>query len=263
VKKIFISGASSGIGKLLSEKLGEQGHELILASRSIEYNEKVPDAVLLKMDVSDKSAIDVSMAGINELDVAVINAGFPQFGFIETVSHEEMEYQFRVNVFGVIDQINAILPLMRKQGYGRIIVTASCVSHITIPGMGYYAASKHAVYALMTALRQELKSFNIKVIIIEPGPVNTGFEAMSEKLIRDTEIEDYQDKIKILRQGYPKGLGDGEGPEKTVKAMLHAINAKHPHKIYRPELSSKLIRLVTRFIDVGIVDYFVTAKYRK
>jgi len=178
-KVILITGASSGIGYDAAQTLARQGHKVYAAARRVELMEPLrkEGIVTIKMDVTNSQSMAAGVQTIldaeGRIDVLVNNAGYGYFGAIENVSMEEARRQVEVNVFGLAELCQLVLPHMRRQGSGRIINTSSIAGKIVIPFGGWYHVSKYSVEAFSDALRMEMKPFGVDVVLIEPGGIKT------------------------------------------------------------------------------------------
>lgn len=186
---ILITGASTGIGAALAVLLASRypGIRLGLAARSLERLETVAatcrqagaEVCVVPTDMAQPEQVKALAAKVlqqfGRVDALVSNAGYGQMGPIELVPTEAVEQQFKVNLLGAITLIQAVIPVMRAQRGGRIITVSSLGGRVAFPLGGLYSASKFALEGLSDALRMELEPFNIKVSVIEPGPVATDF----------------------------------------------------------------------------------------
>src|ERR687889_1801289 len=180
-KAVLITGCSSGIGWATAERLVDVGWRVYATARSVEKMAPLEQrgCELLPLDVTDedsmRSAVDEVERREGAVGVLVNNAGYSQSGAVEAVPMEKGRQQFETNVFGLVRMCQLVLPGMRRQGYGRIVNVSSMGGKLTFPGAGYYHASKHAIEALSDALRFEVEGFGVKVSVIEPGLIRTGF----------------------------------------------------------------------------------------
>lgn len=187
-KTIFITGASSGLGKQIAYKCAESGANLILTARREEKLIKLKDDLIhqygvnvavYRLDVGDleESAkiIDTIIQQVGAIDVLVNNAGFGKFKYFVDTSTEEVEAMFRVNVLGLMAVTKKILPIMLNQGSGHIINIASQGGKLATPKSSIYAASKGAVIKFSDSLRMEVQKNNIFVTTVNPGPIRTNF----------------------------------------------------------------------------------------
>lgn len=209
-KTAIVTGASSGFGMLCVIQLAKKGFQVIATMRNMNKAEALIEHAR-KHQLSDQISLhplDVnSTESIRELksflshfptiDVLVNNAGFAQGGFSEEVSVEEYRMQFETNFFGVIAVTQAVLPMMRAQGQGRIINMSSISGKIGFPGLSPYVASKHALEGYSESLRLELKPFGIEVVLIEPGSYQTNIWSSVDttQLKLDSPYHDYMKTI--------------------------------------------------------------------
>jgi len=199
-KTIFITGASSGIGKATSLLFASKGWNVIATMRSPEKEKDLSllsEILLIKADVTDNNsislAIEQGIAKFGQIDVLLNNAGYGQQGIFEAVSPEKIRQQFEVNVFGLMGTTRAILPHFRSRKTGTIINITSGVGRVTVPLVSIYAASKFAVEGFSESLSYELDSQNIKVKIVEPGYIATPFyQRAKAEFAFDPQLQDYQ-----------------------------------------------------------------------
>jgi NADP-dependent 3-hydroxy acid dehydrogenase YdfG len=198
-KTIFITGASSGFGRVTAKLFHQQGWNVIATMRSPEKETeltKLSDILLLKLDVTDKKtiekAIKVGLDKFGSIDVLVNNAGHGTLGALEAASEETIRGQFEVNFFGLIEVTKAVLPQMRKQRSGIIINVSSIGGRVTFPFSTLYHASKFAVEGLTESLQYELNPLGIKLKIVEPGGYKTEFTGRSMGYYGAGDIQDYQ-----------------------------------------------------------------------
>ena len=184
-KVALITGCSSGIGRELSQVLADKEYAVIATARDVKTLEDMPVSLKLQLDVTDKesisSAIQKVISQYQKVDILVNNAGCSIRGALEEINLESMKSMFDVNVFGIINMIQAVVPEMRKNRCGKIINIGSISGKFTQPINGAYCASKHAVEAISDALRYELHNHNIQVTVIEPGPIQTNFFKTMDK----------------------------------------------------------------------------------
>jgi NAD(P)-dependent dehydrogenase (short-subunit alcohol dehydrogenase family) len=184
VKTWFITGTSKGFGREWAEAALERGDRVAATARDLEQlrplADKYGDAVLaLRLDVTDRAAVFAAVreaAGhFGTLDVVVNNAGYGHFGMVEELTEAEIRAELETNFFGTLWVTQAVLPVLRAQGHGRIIQVTSEGGVRAFAGIGGYHASKWAVEGLSESLRKEVAHFGIDVICLEPGPYATDF----------------------------------------------------------------------------------------
>ena len=260
----IITGAASGFGLGLSKSLRDKGWIVYGADKNAEAL-KALEAEGIKTLVMDVTSDEQVSSGVNRVianegrvDLLAANAGYGGFAGIEDMSSAAVRQMFEVNFFGVERSIRAVLPQMRQQRSGRILITASVVAHVSLAGLGWYAATKHAVEAVANALRQEVKALGIKVSVIEPGTVKTGFGKVAfDHLDANRGIEDYAQVI----NGFNKYLGGmyrmSGGPKKVLRAMEKAALSKHPRPIYPASWDVRALKIVFYIFPRSWVDAVV------
>jgi short-subunit dehydrogenase len=264
-KVVLITGASSGFGKEVARDLIKDGYIVYATARRVELMTDLQElgGKVLRLDVTDTKNVEDVVAQVIEeqgqIDVLFNNAGFGVYGSVENVPLEEIQYQFDVNVFGVARMLQAVLPHMREQKSGKIINTASLVSHLSTPIIGWYAATKHALKGVTDALRLEVVGIGIDVVLIDPGAVNTGFEEVAMKALDQIEhapeyIQTVENVKAYIRGAYKKA----PGPQSTVNAVVKAIKAKKPALRYKTTFDSKLFYSVKKLVSDKMVDRVIS-----
>jgi NAD(P)-dependent dehydrogenase (short-subunit alcohol dehydrogenase family) len=180
-KTALVTGASSGMGKAIAQRLIHDGFQVYVAARHVGKMDDLAalGARPLRMDISRedeiKAAVETILGEVGGVDVLVNNAGFGLYGPIEDIDINEARYQFEVNVFGTARLTQLLLPSMRKKGAGTIVNITSMGGKVYTLLGGWYHATKHALEGLSDCLRLELAPFGIRVVIVEPGLIETGF----------------------------------------------------------------------------------------
>jgi len=235
----FITGASTGFGRLLAEQVLSAGGSVIATARKpdqiADLQQKYPDTALaVALDVTEESAIDAAIDAAIEkfgrIDVLVNNAGYGLAGAIEEATESEYMPVFETNVFGLIRVTRALLPHLRAQRSGHIVNLSSIGGLIGSPGWGYYNASKFAVEGFSEALAAELAPLGIHVTIVEPGPFRTDFLGRSGVEAKQ-RITDYDETAGKTRQYFHDQAGKQPGdPARAVAAIISAVEAPEPPK---------------------------------
>ncbi len=185
----FVTGASSGFGRLWSEAALERSDKVVATARDPktlgDLVDRYGDAVLvLPLDVTDRDAVFAAVKKAHEhfgrLDVILSNAGYGYMSAVEEIDIKEAKANFETNVFGTLSLIQAALPVLRAQGSGHILTLSSIAGMVSLPTGGTYLATKWAIEALSEGLAGEVAGFGIKVTIIEPGSFSTGFRAATQ-----------------------------------------------------------------------------------
>ena len=263
-KVALITGAASGFGLGLSKELIARGWTVYAADKNAAAVKKTAEfgAKPLTMDVTSDDSVSKGVAKLikeqGRIDLLVANAGFGNFSAVEETTREQVKAIFDVNVFGVERSIRAVLPQMRKQGSGRIVMTTSVVAHVSLVGLGWYAATKHAIKAVANALRQEVRHLGIRVSTVEPGTSKTGFGAVAFGLLEDGRT--YSEYDGVMR-GLNKWLGGmykiSPGPDKVVKKMLKAATYYNPRPHYPASWDVRALKLVFYILPRPWLDGFV------
>lgn len=235
-KIILITGGCSGIGGYLADHLEKDGYIVIRTSRRMQED-------VLQLDVRSSESIKECLDKIEQITqgnlYAVINnAGMGYFGNFIDLSRDDLRDQFEVNIFGLHELTVGILKMFIKKGEGRIINIGSINGKISFPHAGAYSASKHALEALTDSLRLELKDTNIKVSLIEPSTIMSGFRSNA-----------------VWRNIIPKEKPylKCKSPRVTYKQVKHALESKHPRARYIT-LKDKMIVLVRQLLPDLLFD---------
>lgn len=219
-------------------------------------------AHLLHMDVTNTDSVKRGVSRLikdqGRIDVLVNNAGYGSYGTIEDIPIEEIENQFNVNVLGCARLQQAVLPYMRAAHSGRIINVASVVSFVSTPVLGWYAATKHAIKGMSDALRMEVSSLGIDVVMIEPGALRTEFDKVAFAALDDVEISgDYTEIVANFVKYSNNMYARCEGPSKTAESIVKAIEARRPKSQYRTTIDAKALIAIKAVLGDRIFDYAV------
>ena len=233
----FITGASTGFGRLLAEEVLKSGGKVIATARKLEnvcdLEQKYPEkAKAYALDVTDyaqvASVVAQTNASYGPVDVLVNNAGYGLAGAIEEATEDEFMPMFNTNVFGLIHVTQAFLPHFRKQRSGHILNLSSIGGLVATPGMGFYNATKFAVEGLSEALAGEVAPLGIHVTIIEPGPFRTDFLGRSGEQAENV-IPDYDQTAANMRRYFAEQNGKQKGdPLRAVHAMMQVVDSPNP-----------------------------------
>jgi NAD(P)-dependent dehydrogenase (short-subunit alcohol dehydrogenase family) len=234
----FITGASSGLGKVLAETALGAGNTVVLTARKpddalVKLGEEYGDrGLVLALDVTKQSDVDAAVeqaiAKFGQIDVLVNNAGYGTVGAVEEQSEDEFRPMFETNVFGLIRMTQAVLPHMRARGAGHILNLSSIGGLVASPGFGLYNGTKFAVEGISEALAQEIGPLGIKLTIIEPGPFRTEFLGRSGVPAK-RHIAGYERTSGKMREYFDKQNGKQPGdPAKAAAAMLAVVDSPNP-----------------------------------
>lgn len=264
----LVTGASSGIGRATALLLAKNGYYVFAMARRMYRLEQIRSDRIepICLDVTDAAAIEAAakhaMATKGRIDLLVNNAGYGQLGAIECVSMEAAHQQFEVNVFGYARFMQAVVPHMRTQQSGCIINIASILGKTSIPGFGWYAASKHAVEALSETLRGEVMKFGINVVVIAPGLIKTEFAAKEFELLKTVAHPPAYQKLLTALPRLLAGEPKAPGPEIIARAVLDAATASFSPMRHALPLDSKTA-VVSRWLLGGrLFDWAVRLKMK-
>ncbi|WP_264875869.1 oxidoreductase [Vibrio agarivorans] len=266
-KVIFITGASSGMGKDTAMDLIKQGHIVYCAARRVEEMDDLKQAGghVLQLDISNEQDIKHCVNQIIEeqgrIDVLWNNAGYGLYGSVEETSLDDARYQFEVNVFGLARLTQLVTPYMRVAKSGTIINTSSIGGKIYAPMGAWYHASKHAIEGFSDCLRLELEPKGINVVVLEPGAIKTEFpEVMSKQVLGNSGSGPYQDLAKRVANLSLKESGkDGAGSPTSVisKVIQEIINNPKPKTRYAAGKFSTTTLLMRRFLSDRAFDRII------
>jgi len=233
----LITGSSTGFGRSLATAVLKHGDYLVATARKPEQLndlvEQYPETTkVIRLDVTNpqevRDAIDAAIATFGRIDVLVNNAGYGAVGAIEEVSDAAIRRQFETNVFGALEMMRNVLPIMRLQRSGHILNLSSVGGFVAFGATGIYCATKFALEALSEALAQEVSSLGIKVTIIEPGAFRTDFNGRSLAAPEQT-IEDYAAVSGAFLQWLEEMDGKQPGdPDKAAQAMIQVVESDNP-----------------------------------
>ncbi len=278
---ILITGASTGIGAALAQRLASQflGIRLVLAARSQEKLQAVAtdcqkvgaEVLVVPTDLAQleqvKALAQKALDSFGRVDALVNNAGYGQMGPVELISPEDAQRQFAVNFHGPLVLSQALIPTMRDQGGGRIINVSSLGGRVPFPAGGMYSPSKFALEALSDVMRMELGAFNIKVSVIEPGPVTTEFFSVAGEKV-DLNIPESGRK---LYRAAIAGIKDIEQQtarlawtsEQVADVIIRALSSRHPRARYVAATGGKMMLfLMTKLLPTPVVDLFWKRFYK-
>ena len=233
----FITGTSSGFGRILAEEVLAKGDRVVATARKPEVLQdlvdKYPDtARAVKLDVTNledvKNSIQEAIKEFGRIDVLVNNAGYGLVGAIEEANIEQVKQQFDTNVFGAVNVIREALPVLREQKSGHIVNISSVVGISAFPSFGYYSATKFALEGLSEALAAEVAPHGIKTTIVEPGPFYTGFSSKSVNF-GDNLLPEVYPSTAELTGAFSEFDGPNAGdPIKAVRIIIEAVESENP-----------------------------------
>ena len=269
--RTLLVGVSTGMGFMAAKQLLEEHDHIVYAgSNDLEPMQPLADigAHLVEMDVTSTESVNKAVEKMVEeqggIDCVFYNAGLHLSCPIENASEEEVARLYDVNVFGLGRVIRAVGPVLRKQRAGRLVVTCSIVSHISMMMSGWYASTKHALLGTLTAFRQEVRDFNIDVSMIEPGQINTGFETTSIKKMKQREyIDDYRPIVNQYINFTTRQMDKIPTGEKSASIMVEAITTDKPKFRYRTSPDAYYIPFLKSLLPSKVFDGIFISAFKK
>jgi short-subunit dehydrogenase len=258
----LVTGASSGIGRVTALALKKAGYRVFGTSRKA--ISASADGITMRIcDVTNDASVQHMVTELvqktGRIDLLVNNAGIGLLGGAEESSAAQAQAIFDVNVFGVIRVTNAVLPIMRSQKKGRIINISSILGLIPSPYNALYASTKHAVEGYSESLDHELRTFGIRVTLIEPAGVNTPFDENITRPDRPLHIYDAErTRVETLMRSK---LRTGDGPEVVATTVIKAATAAVPKRRYTSGKEAGQVRFFRRFLPESMVDHSLRKFY--
>ena len=242
----IVTGSSSGNGFETSLLLAKNGFYTYATMRNLDKSAGIKEIArkdslpieVLQLDVTDDKsvtdAIDVISNRQGRIDVLVNNAGYEHHGSVEELSMEEIKTQFETNFFGAVRVLKAVLPMMRKQRSGTIVNVSSIGGKIGVPLNSAYVGSKFALEGFSESMKYELEGFDIKVILIEPGAVNTNFlDNAKQAQTAMNPNSPYAEFSKNLSEGVRESFrASSSSPKQVAEVILSAIKSEKPNTRY-------------------------------
>jgi NAD(P)-dependent dehydrogenase (short-subunit alcohol dehydrogenase family) len=266
-RNILITGCSSGIGYSIARGLSRKGYRVFATARRRDSVERLIEEGLdsLLLDLDDSASINGALDRVLEMTggrlYALFNNGaFGLPGAVEDLSRDALRAQMETNFFGWVELTNRVLPVMRRQGYGRIIQNSSVLGFAAMPYRGAYNASKFAIEGISDTLRLELKGTNIHVSLIEPGPILSRFRinalAAMERYI-DIDGSVHRDRYRrVLSRLHKEGAAVPFTlpPEALLPAVAHALESPRPKARYPITVPTRVFAVLKRLLPDRALD---------
>jgi len=242
----IVTGASAGIGKAIVRKLIAEGWTVYGGARRLNQMSDIAllGAKVLPLDVTDEASMSTFVNGVlsveRRIDILVNNAGYGSYGALEDVPLDEARRQFEVNVFGLARMSQLVLPVMRRQGAGRIINISSMGGRIWTPFGAWYHATKHSVEVLSDLMSFETKPFGVHTVVIQPGGVASEWGKIAAENLRATSKKSvYREDADLVADllEYTKGAA----PEVIANAVSKAVNARKPRRRYAVPFDARFL----------------------
>jgi NAD(P)-dependent dehydrogenase (short-subunit alcohol dehydrogenase family) len=267
MKSILITGCSSGIGACVARGLSARGWRVFASARKPEDVERLTaegfESLLLDLDDSDSilGAVDHVLACTGgQLDALFNNGGFGQVGAVEDLTRAALREQFETNLFGWVELINRVIPVMRRQGHGRIVMNSSVLGYAAFPYRGAYVAVKFALEGLTDTLRMELHGSGIHVALVEPGPITSRFRENClphfEKHIdlrNSIHHAEYATQLERLHQPGPAAPFTLPA-EAVLEKVIHALENPFPNARYPVTVPAVAFAWLKRVLSTRLMD---------
>ena len=267
MQTILITGAASGIGLDSALALAKRGYHVIATCRSIDgihklealkRTEELPHLEARLLDITNQDQIDEY--AFETIDILINNAGTGETGPLAEIPLDRLRHNYEVNVFGTMAVTQLIAQGMIKRKQGRIITVTSTAGLVTLPMMGVYCSTKHALESLFNALRVELQPFKIPVSLIEPRLIYTGFnERMAAtKYAWLNEKSAYADKIPAMKKRDAGLPARSSTTASVVDAIVHAVESKYPKTRYVAPFSYRPMIALLNLLPTRLQDYILS-----
>lgn len=262
-RRVFVTGASSGLGKACAEAFAAAGCDVTGVSRSCE--ETVTDypgggrLTMKRMDVTDDASVAAVAGALEGVDIALLAAGMGISGPAEEVPMDMVYRQMETNYFGVVRVGRAILPKMRAQGKGLFLVIGSIAGRVPIPMQSHYSSSKYALEAYTEAVRMEMRAFGVRACIIEPGDTKTGFTDARQKYCpADSPYAAVCEKSVASMEHDER---NGKAPTSVSELALKLAGRKNPPVRVAVGLQYKALMFVKRFLPDRLTNFILSKMY--
>ncbi len=275
---VLITGGTDGLGRAIALLLAERGYRVFATGRSVERRAQL-DAVArernlplmaVEMDVCDDASVARAVSQVRAqagaIEVLVNNAGVGYFAVMEEIRMEDLRQQFETNFFGVVRVTQAVLPEMRELRRGRIINMSSAAGKVALPMFGAYSGSKFALEGMSDALRLELYPFGVDVVIIEPGYIRTGFQAVSVDLSLPYGAPGCPSAYAALYESFRRTTTRARNrsqytPEDCARVVLRAVEDDPPRPRYTVTRTARLAGWAKRLLPDRVLDRSLQRTY--
>ncbi len=271
-KTLLITGCSSGIGYDAAHGMRALGWRVFASCRQESDCQRLRDEGFEspRLDLADTASIHAGLAEVLDatggtLDALFNNGAFGLPGAVEDLPTDGLREIFETNVFGWHELTRAVIPVMRKQGHGRIVQNSSVLGFVTYPWRGAYVSTKYAIEGLTDTLRIEMRDTDIEVILIQPGPIRSNIRKNSvphfERWINwqaSPRAAQYRDSL--LQRLYATDLGPDRfelPPQAVTKKLAHALTARRPHPRYMVTTPTYISKFARRLLPTRLLDWII------
>lgn len=257
-----VTGGSSGIGLETAKLLAQRGYTVYELSR---HEAGQPGIIHITADVTREDTIQAAarqiLAQEGQVDLVVNNAGFGISGAVEFIETDQAIRQFDVNFFGMVRVNHVFLPILRRQGRGRIVNVSSVAAPVAIPFQAYYSAAKAAVDSYTLALANEVRPYGVTVCAVRPGDIRTGFTAARAKTTAGDE--EYGGRISRSVAVMERDEQGGMSPRQAARAILKAAEKSHPKPLTAIGFSYQGVCLLVKLLPCRAANWIVGKIYAK
>jgi NAD(P)-dependent dehydrogenase (short-subunit alcohol dehydrogenase family) len=259
----LVTGVSSGIGQETAQLLVEHGVRVFGTVRDRQPPKAIAGVELVRMDVANESSVAIGVQSVlkqaGEIDLLVNNAGYALAGGLEETSIQEAQEQFDTNFFGTLRVTQAVLPSMRRQGYGRIANISSMNGLLPAPYRGIYAASKHALEGYTETLDHEVRQFGIRAVLIEPVFTKTDISRNEKSTVRT--LDAYADQRERVEEVIQQSTAHGDEPRAVAEVIYRALTAASP-RLHYPVGEGIMLTRFRRFVPPRLFDRVLRRRYQ-
>ena len=266
-RTVLITGCSSGIGRCCADGLRARGWRVFATARRDDDVATLAAAghQALRLDLDDSASIHAAVDAVLDhtggtLDALFNNGAYGQTGAVEDLTRDALRAQFESNLFGWVELTNRVLPVMRAQGHGRIVMNSSILGLVAMPWRGAYNATKFALEGLTDTLRQELAGSGIHVALVEPGPIDSRFRANAlaafERWV-DAEASVHRKRYTRMRRRLESESSTTPftlPPEAVLAKVVHALESPRPRRRYPVTLPTWLFTVLRRLLPAALLD---------
>src|SRR3569833_4187355 len=258
----LVTGASSGIGRSTAQLLADRGYRVVGTSRDpgkIAAGDRIPNVEYLPLEVGDPDSMQACLAAAGKVDILVNNAGESQCGPIEEIPVAAIERLFTVNVLGPVHLMQLVLPRMRANRFGRVVMVGSMLASFPGAVRSSYVASKAALRGFTSAARAELEPYGVALTTVEPGSINTGLSPRRTKYLAHSSP--YRPAFETVLSALDRRETRGIPPEKVAATIVRAVESDRPRSLYAVGSRAPLAFAVRRILTDGGVSRLAYAQH--